>query len=238
MVLPITNPDSSDLALAIDTAWKDDAGIPWNPRIHYGTLLDPRDNQAYRTVRIGTQTWMAENLNFQTPASWWYENRSDRGAKFGRLYGWLDALAGDTSHIGSDDSIPTQGVCPSGWHVPTYPQWIKLNLTVDSASPWTKGAFRLKSTSGWFPMYLSPEKCQGSDIHGFRAIPSGLQKGLDPNLVFSHVDSASAWWTSTRWDGADFETYVRYISATSFDSSLTPSIGPRYAGMSIRCIRD
>ena len=89
----------------------------------YGFLFDWRDKQLYRTVKIGNQTWMAQNLNFTTEKSKCAYN-AEGCDKYGRLYLWTDAL-----HLSDDcnsESVAcaephegVQGVCPDGWHVPT-----------------------------------------------------------------------------------------------------------------------
>lgn len=86
-------------------------------------LVDARDGQAYRTATIGSQTWIAQNLNYQADSSWWYNSSADSGAKYGRLYTWAAAMGLDDSCNAFDCSEQVapihRGACPSGWHVPT-----------------------------------------------------------------------------------------------------------------------
>jgi uncharacterized protein (TIGR02145 family) len=111
-----------------------------------GTFTDTRDGKTYRTVKIGTQVWMGENLNYQTGNSWCYDNKSSNCSKYGRLYNWNTA----------------RKACPTGWHLPTRQEWDQLVSFAGGGDAGTK----LKSKS--------PEwNC--ADEYGFSALPGGIR---------------------------------------------------------------
>ncbi|MDR2584598.1 MAG: fibrobacter succinogenes major paralogous domain-containing protein [Fibromonadaceae bacterium] len=102
--------------------------------------------EIYETVEIGTQTWMAKNLNYNAPGSK-CNNYSDANcATYGRLYDWNTAIK----------------VCPSGWHLPSDAEWRTLTNFVGSP----EGKY-LKATSGW------NSNGNGTDKYGFSALPGG-----------------------------------------------------------------
>ena len=138
----------------------------FNPDITYGTMTDSRDGQTYKTVKIGDQTWMAENLNYadsiNTPSllerSWCYNDNIENCAVAGRLYTWAAAidsvkLATDADNpqdcgYGKNCKLPAsvQGICPKGWHLPNKLEWNTLISAVGGKK--TAGS-ALKSQTGW-----------------------------------------------------------------------------------------
>ncbi len=115
-----------------------------NPEISYGELTDARDGQVYRTVEIGDQIWMAENLNYAympDTLSFCYNDSAEYCEKYGRLYTWSAAM--DSAAIFSEDGkgcsveqsgspscgkFPVRGICPEGWHFPSNNEWKTLDL--------------------------------------------------------------------------------------------------------------
>jgi len=112
-----------------------------------GSFTDTRDKKTYKTVKIGEQTWMAENLNY-SQRSKCYDNKPANCDKYGRLYDWNTATE----------------VCPKGWHLPNDVEWEILTATVGGKE--TAGKL-LKAASGW------DNNDNGSDSYGFSALSGG-----------------------------------------------------------------
>ena len=144
--------------------------------IVYGTLKDSRDNHVYKTVEIGDQTWMAENLKLgypQAPNGTSCPNDNlDSCESYGRLYTWAAAM--DSAAVYSKDgegcsdgmicSPPdfVSGICPQGWHLPNCDEFKKLIQYVGGSD---FAGRRLKGIHGW------PEYGDGYDLYGFNAVP-------------------------------------------------------------------
>jgi uncharacterized protein (TIGR02145 family) len=122
-----------------------------NPDIEYGEYLDVRDSQVYRTVQIGEQVWMAQNLNYKNDnQSFCFDSNTLYCKEKGRLYTWENALK----------------VCPEGWHLPDSTEFGILLAAV-------KDPDNLKSTVGWSEYNAGDYfyNGNGSDDYGFSAIP-------------------------------------------------------------------
>ena len=130
-----------------------------------GIMKDPRDGKKYKTVKIGTQTWMAENLNYKVKGSRCYNNIEDHCSWYGRLYKWERA----------------RNICPSGWHLPTKAEFETL---FDAVGGQKMAGKMLKSTSGW------ENDGNGTDAFGFTALPAGM-RSLDG--YFFHGQGAFFW---------------------------------------------
>jgi uncharacterized protein (TIGR02145 family) len=120
-------------------------------------FTNPRDSKKYKTVKIGEQLWMAENLSYNVSGSVCYDNKPENCDKYGRLYNW--STAGK--------------VCLSGWHLPTNAEWDRLCRFVDGTkgtdTPYnssTAGNY-LKAKSDW------GSGSSGLDSYGFAALPGG-----------------------------------------------------------------
>lgn len=254
VVAPLTG-DSAPAVLRIDTAWKDDAGIPWNPAITYGSLLDARDGQTYRSVVVGTQTWMAENLNIgaMRPAGlsspWWDEHpvskdcygRAERSCEDrGGLYSWWVAMQLHSSYADSSESVwsllpdQRQGVCPDGWHHPTVADWTVL---VEQArkTPCT-GACKTKGVASRL-MAVAPTQI-GIDLLGMRIVRDSVRSpyDADPWIPFGGFWS---WSKSRKTWGATSTTGGDSVLAfdVAKDTAIVYSIASDY-GLHVRCLKD
>jgi uncharacterized protein (TIGR02145 family) len=135
-------------------------------------LTDSRDRKKYRTVKIGTQTWMAENLNFNASGSVCYNNQESSCNTYGRLYDWNTART----------------ACPVGWRLPSDADWETLiNFVGNDAGT------KLKSTSGW------NNNGNGTDDFGFSALPGG-DRWTDGS--FFDVGGWGSWWSATEIDAS------------------------------------
>lgn len=118
-------------------------------------FIDARDGKTYKTVTIGTQVWMAENLNYKVNDSWCYANESGNCNKYGRLYKLSAA----------------RQACPAGWHLPRYKEWQKLSDFVDKNKGGLEFDATLMSKTGWTNDFGLPK---GVDSFGFKALPAGM----------------------------------------------------------------
>jgi uncharacterized protein (TIGR02145 family) len=137
-------------------------------------VTPPAGGGNFKTVKIGGQTWMAENLNIQTADSWCYDDNSSNCATYGRLYTWNAART----------------ACPAGWHLPDTSDWNKLVIAAGgTAGSSGTGAENLKSQS-WD---------NGKNTLGFSALPGG-DRFTDGS--FSNLGSDGYWWSATEYDAS------------------------------------
>ena len=197
----------------------------------YGELVDDRDGQTYKTVKIGDQVWMVENLNFETDSSFCYKNTAEYCEKYGRLYRWAAAVGKSESECGygNECSLPSgniQGVCPKGWHLPSKAEWETLFTAVGGKDIAGK---KLKSMSGWED--YEGESGNGTDSFGFSALSAGF-KGHD--WYYGDGGYDAFFWSSTEDDSYyAYNMNLGYCDDTAFlngDSKLF--------GFSVRCIQD
>ncbi|MCL2218551.1 MAG: hypothetical protein FWC23_01115 [Chitinispirillia bacterium] len=154
-----------------------------------GNTLTDSDGKQYRIVTIGSQMWMAENLNYNASGSVCYNNQESNCNTYGRLYDWATVMNGASSSTLSPSGV--QGICPSGWHVPSDAEWETLVKYVDpnaSGDYDNNAGTKLKSTSGW------SGGGNGTDEHGFSALPCG--DGYSAGS-FGDAGYYGRWWSAT-----------------------------------------
>jgi uncharacterized protein (TIGR02145 family) len=200
--------------------------------IKQGTLI--YGGQTYKTVVIGTQTWMAENLNYAVDSSWCYENSADSCAKYGRLYQWAAAMGVSATYNDEflGDSVKHQGVCPSGWHIPRNSEWTTLENAVGGEDV---AGRRLKSRSGWIDEW--DESGNGTDRYGFSALPAGNRYG---NGYFCYVGARADFWSATDGTSAtEFDwVYAFYWSLDFGYASMDTGNSFKNYAFSVRCVQD
>ena len=197
-----------------------------------GIMTDSRDGQTYKTVKIGSQTWMAQNLNYETANSYCYQDILVYCSNYGRLYSWAAAMdsAGTWSTNGKgcghnkicSPTFPVRGVCPVGWHLPSQTEWEALFAAVGGQS--TAGKV-LKSTSGWI------SSGDGTDAFAFSALPAGYRSSEGH---YSFEGDYAYFWSSTEDD-----SYYVYVVDLNYSYDYAgQNDGYQDNGLSVRCLKD
>ena len=200
-----------------------------------GFMTDSRDGQTYKTVKIGSQTWMAENLNYKSANSYCYNDTVSYCAKYGRLYTWaaaMDSVGAWNSNgkgCGYDNvcspQYPVQGVCPKGWHLPSRAEWRSLLSAVGGQS--VAGTV-LKTTSGW------NSSGNGTDVFSFSMLPAGLK---DDTGVYYDVGDDATFWSST--EGSRYlADYMNFLDRNNEDADFYYYCMRKGFAYSVRCVKD
>ena len=203
-------------------------------------LCDHRDSAIYEIVRIGKQTWMKQNLNFNykvngsTYGNYCYNDVADSCARSrlrGRLYKWSAAMDTATTGCGYGQTCTVsgvvQGVCPNGWHLPDTAEWNALFRVV--AEDLDTAGTALKTENGWYAG--STSFVRGTNSSGFSALPFGYRN--------HHGDYRENWeyavFLSSSEDGADnaYTLWLYYFSAHANLSTYAKNYG-----FSVRCVKD
>jgi uncharacterized protein (TIGR02145 family) len=207
--------------------------IIFNPDLTYGSVSD-NDGNTYKTIQIGTQTWMAENLKttkyndgttiplvtgttawaaLSTPGYCWYRNdAATYKATYGALYNWY--------------TVNTGKLCPTGWHVPSDAEWTTLTIYLGGGTV-AGGKLKETGTTHW----LSPNTGATNET-GFTALPGGDR---DNNGAFVLIGYDGRWWSST--EGSTYYAWARnmlynYSNVSSFVNLY------KQDGYSVRCLKD
>jgi len=159
---------------------------------------------------------MAENLNYETNNSWWYNDNHAYGEDYGRLYTWDAAI----------------NACPDGWHLPNEDEWCILAGTVDATVDCngmgytgTDFCYELKSTQGWLA------NGNGSDAFGFNVLPAGYRH---PEGSFMHVGKGATFWSLTEYSSTEGLVWdFWYELDLLFHAEVDKEVA-----ISVRCIKE
>jgi len=203
-----------------------------NPWITYGSMTD-RDGNIYKTIQIGTQTWMAENLkttkyndrtsiplvtdaiswsNLSTPACCWQDNVPARKVTYGVLYNWY--------------TVNTGKLCPSGWHVPSDVEWTKLTNYLGSENI---AGGKLKESG--FNHWKSPNTGATNETY-FSALPGGVRLN-SPDALFDKLGEMGGWWTTSYGQDEDL-SICRFMY--DHNDHVQKFFCPKKYGLSVRCV--
>lgn len=203
-------------------------------------LCDLRDGKRYRTVKIGNQVWMAQNLNFVAEGSWCYEGKEANCLSFGRLYTWASALALPDAFLSASakDSLVEnrRGICPEGWHIPANSEmkqlhsFVRKRLRTKSDSLIEGVGTSLKTKAGWEE---SDEAPAGSDRFGFSAMPAGYRNS---NGRFDYLGQDGNFWIAEETSNPTHATYWNlYFANEDFLGVYNNSKAFAY---SVRCLKN
>jgi len=210
--------------------------IIFNPALSYNTISDI-DGNTYKTVQIGTQMWMAENLKttkfndgtsiplvtedqnwrtLSTPGYCWYNNETNYTKGYGGLYNLY--------------AVKTGNLCPVGWHVPSENEWTILADYLGGMGP-ANAKIRETGITHW--QSLSSD---ATNVSGFTALPGGCRFW---NGQFANLGIAIYLWSSTEYGqnlwGLEWD-YMKNWEGTGFGSG-TGTQGAN-SGLSVRCLKD
>jgi uncharacterized protein (TIGR02145 family) len=226
--------------LAHDDHGNDNLGPQWSFVTAWACgedFIDPRDNQAYQTVQIGTQCWMAENLNTGSMITGatsqtnngviekhCYDDNTANCDTYGGLYQWDEMMQYLT--------IPgIQGVCPGGWRLPTDAEYCTLTLFLDPTVDCGEVGFsgtdvgtKMKATAGW------SGGGNGTNTSGFTALPGGYRSS---GGTFGGLTQGGIFWSSSENSSAGWGRNLFYNHA-----DIARGTKAKEYSQSVRCLRD
>jgi uncharacterized protein (TIGR02145 family) len=222
--------DGSYMEIAITTAVELSFYLPC-----VGTLTVSYESKTYNTVQIGNQCWLKENLDVgtridgnqeqtdnTTMEKYCYNNDPNNCAAYGGLYQWAETVQYEN---GATNSLPpspvfsenVQGICPSGWHVPSYDEFVTLAYTVNSKSNPLK-AIGQGSGSG-----------AGSNISGFSALLAGYRAS---DGSFTALGQTGSFWSSGK------NTYAHCVLLYYNNNTINITTPSKVIGSSVRCLKN
>jgi uncharacterized protein (TIGR02145 family) len=199
--------------------------------------LTDRDGNRYSTVQIGSQVWMASNLDVSTfrngdkipyikdadawqnastnhqPAWCYYENDPVNGRSYKKLYNWYAVN-------------DPRGLAPVGWHIPSDEEWADLS---DYLGGKDVAGTKMKSTTGW------NNGGNGTNSSRFAGLPGGFRNNFG---AFINIGDFGHWWSSSEKNSTLISDAAGSYSMFYFDGSLARSEFFKGSGLSVRCVRD
>ena len=231
----------------------------FNPaNIEYGSLIDSRDGQKYKTVKIGDRWWLAKNLNYAADSSYCYNDEPDSCAIYGRLYPWTVAMQLDTIYnklnVTYTETIKGahQGICPEGWHLPSEKEWNEMIDYADSHNGNEGASASMRAKYGW----IADETYEINyiDRFGFAGLPAGARAnkemrksdcnhsyGYETN-IYCGVGEEAFFWTSTELtDYRNSSEHALYFFLHGLENGgfRTSDWGEftKRAALSVRCVK-
>ena len=196
------------------------------------SIYDNRDDNRYKTVAIGDDVWMAENLRFAAPGSFCYDDKDIRCRSYGRLYPWHVAMRLPEDYIeNSADSLPSgnvleerQGVCPDHWHVPRRDEWEKLGqFTISKRKGFTAA---LKSREGW-----AQGGVPANNVTGFTALPAGSRYN---DGEYAELGTSAYFWAVEGGGGVG----AVYWNIINSKDELSTAEDFEHTAFSLRCVKN
>lgn len=204
----------------------------------YGEILDERDGNIYKTVKIGNQTWMTENLRYASDSSFCYDHNCEKYEYRGRFYELYNAMG--LSNLNIKDSVvyPVQGVCPAGWHIPTAEEWNELFSYVAKETDGYYVREALYTYSHWNDSDAESTKDHaGMDAFGLNIYSAGSRSSVTYRYLryveHGHLSGHTYMMSSTP-SSATHDYYVRF-SSPEVDPWQSPTVDRTYYP-NIRCV--
>jgi uncharacterized protein (TIGR02145 family) len=199
--------------------------------VERGTFTDARDGRVYRYVRIGDQTWMAENLNYKVEQSYCYDDDEENCEKYGRLYTW--AVAMDSAGVFSPQGIGcgagvqcgiktrARGICPRGWHLPSVEEGDWLVVETDKERAYDGTA-------------LMDTLWGGKDLYGFGGLPSGRR---DEDGSYRGIGEYGCFWLAAEGTNQPIP-YARVFDYSDEWNGAMGLMDHKDRGTVVRCLKD
>ena len=200
--------------------------------IDSSSFVDARDGEVYKAVKIGDQTWMAENLRYKIEGKSWCLKDLPFYCVYGSMYDWNTLL--QSSSPSSLNPSGVQGVCPADWHIPSRAEWDQLGQNVAdiigkgtfSEARWSEVGRHLKSIDAWSGVG------GGIDSFGFKAMPFGYR--LEKSPIEIYHEGEAIFWTASEKNSTEGYGF-------GFDGGfahMTRDYMPKEAGVFLRCVKN